>query len=460
MEQHNTQTVARQLHFKDAHLDELAERANVAQFISFDPSRRQRYARVLGFPPNHIFSSVPDAVKTLLERSPEKRINIRSFRPEEPQGHEFLYGIKSNDEATAQIERLTALNLWVIANETVDVDDGGVSGVAHGDVIEFAPRDTPRVVETENVLSADRRLGTGIIELVYGFEPLLPEEDQLRVEFSIHPIRRGYRHQHTIIWEIQDTIPVKYKPVLRWPNAFSEFIGDKAFGLLVANCIGLCVPRAMVLSRVLRPFVFGRRTGSDVVWLRTSPKLPEPGFFPTVRGWTDPFAFLEQVPGNERVASIIAQDEVAATYSGAVLTRADGDPIVEGVPGFGDDLMLGRRQPESLPNKVVELVTDVHSRLAKQVGSIRAEWAFDGLDLWILQLQPEKAVSKGSIIFPGDVKAEMDFDVRAGLSGLRELIGLMEGKNVGIRVVGQVGMTSHIADVLRRNRIPSRIVPR
>jgi hypothetical protein len=34
-----------------------------------------------------------------------------------------------------------------------------------------------------------------------------------------------------------------------------------------------------------------------------------------------------------------------------------------------------------------------------------------------------------------------------------------EGR-VGIKIVGNVGMTSHIADVLRRHNVPSRIVPR
>ena len=49
---------------------------------------------------------------------------------------------------------------------------------------------------------------------------------------------------------------------LDWPNRFSRFIGDKVFGLLVADLIGLDVPRATVLARRIGPFVFGRRTGS------------------------------------------------------------------------------------------------------------------------------------------------------------------------------------------------------
>jgi hypothetical protein len=459
MEQHNIQTISRQLHFKDVRLNEIADQANVAQFVSFDPSGRQRFARVIGIPPNHIFPTLRDAVRVLLGRAPENRINIRSFRPDEPQGHEFLYGITSVDEAEANVNRLISLGLWVIANETVDVDDGGVSGVAHGDVMEFAPGATPRVVESGDVLSIERHLGIGIIELVYGFAPRLPQGRDLRVEFSIHPIRRGYRHEHTIVWEIEEAPGFTYEPVLKWPNAFSEFIGDKAFGLLVSSCVGLSVPRTVVLARAIRSFTFGQGTGSDVVWLRTCPKLPEPGFFPTTRGWTDPFAFLQSVPGSERVASLLIQDEVASTYSGAVLTNANGQPIIEGVSGFGDDLMLGRQEPMPLPDRVVELVTDIHSRLLTQVGSVRAEWAFDGTHLWLLQLQPEHAISTGQVIVPGEAQTEIDFHVREGLSGLRELVELAKGKSFGVRVVGKVGITSHIADILRRNRIPSRIVP-
>lgn len=135
------------LHFKDAILNDLADRANVAQFVSFNPSGNQRFARVRGRLPNGLFRSVEDAISTLLIQSPEGRINIRSFHPSRPQGNEFLYGLIAVEAAISAIKRLTAQGLFVIANETVDVNDGGVSGVVHGNVMEFAPGATPRVVE-------------------------------------------------------------------------------------------------------------------------------------------------------------------------------------------------------------------------------------------------------------------------------------------------------------------------
>ena len=42
---------------------------------------------------------------------------------------------------------LAADGYFTIVNETVDTADGGVSGVVLGDIMEFAPLDTPRGVE-------------------------------------------------------------------------------------------------------------------------------------------------------------------------------------------------------------------------------------------------------------------------------------------------------------------------
>ncbi len=459
-EQANRAIVATQQHFKDLILNDLADKANVAQFVSFDPARRQRFARVCGYAPNYLFHGVEEALGILLANSPERRVNIRSFHPNDPQGHEFVYGLQAVGAAQSAVERLTGEGLYVIANETVDVTDGGVSGVAHGDVIEFAPGSTPRVVETGDIVSTERQLGDRILELVYGFSTGISGQQDARIEFSLHPIRRGYRHDHMIVWEMEASSAIHSHPVLMWPNAFSKLIGDKAFGLVVAAALGIRVPRATNLCRRIRPFTFGEPTGEEVVWLRTCPSVPEPGLFPTVRGWKDPFELVAEVPGNEVIASVLVQDEVPAQYSGAVLTSLDGKMILEGVPGFGDDLMLGRSKPCALPPVVADAVGEVYATLVSHIGSIRAEWAFDGDSAWVLQVQPEAALSQDAVIVPGETEREMDFDVAGGLSGLRELLGLIQGGSVGIRLRGQVGMTSHIADVLRRHRIPSRIVPK
>src|SRR5260370_10478446 len=94
-------------YFKDARLDQLAKWGNVAQFVSFGPDMEQRFSRIKGLEANHRFSGVTEAVTTLLDRSPERRVNIRSFKPDDPQGHEFVYGIHSADIAREQLTLLT-----------------------------------------------------------------------------------------------------------------------------------------------------------------------------------------------------------------------------------------------------------------------------------------------------------------------------------------------------------------
>ena len=444
-------------YFKDARLDQLTKFGNVAQFVSFGPDLKQRFSRISGFEPNHRFSDTHEAVTTLLHHSPEQRVNIRSFKPDDPQGHEFVYGIDSAEIAEEHLSRLTASGLWVIVNETVDVNDGGVSGVVHGNIMEFAPGETPRVVETGRIVSVTRDLGERLLRTVYGFTPALPKVPELRIEFSIHPIRRGFAGEHTIIWEFQEVPAGHLTAIPKWPNPFSELIGDKVFGLLLADVVGLRVPRTMVVCRNLVPFTFGESTGSDVKWLRTCPKTPEPGFFPTVRGWTDPFKLVQSVEGQERLSSIIVQDEVLPRFSGALLTGRDSKAIIEGVTGFGDEFMLGRVGPSQLDPLLVDRLEELHASLVHYIGSTRAEWVFDGQAIWVIQLQQEAAVSAGQTIVSGEVEYELEFDVSRGLSGLRELIELTKGRPVGIKIIGSVGMTSHIADVLRRHRVPSRI---
>ena len=46
-----------------------------------------------------------------------------------------------------------------------------------------------------------------------------------------------------------------------------------------------------------------------------------------------------------------------------------------------------------------------------------------------------------------------------GLEGLRELVTRVQGTGDGIVLVGEVGVTSHFGDVLRKGRVPSRIEP-
>src|SRR5262249_6826164 len=147
--------------------------------------------------------------------------------PYQPKAHEFLYGLTNVDEVASHVRRLAACGLYTIVNETVDIADGGVSGVQLGDIIEFAPDDTPRCVEKPGVASLPRLLALRLLRTVYGFAPDLEFPAGVRTEFSIHPARRGIRKSHTLVWELEQMSAIHLEPTFIWPNRFSRLIGDK-----------------------------------------------------------------------------------------------------------------------------------------------------------------------------------------------------------------------------------------
>lgn len=446
---------------KDHSLDELAKVGNVAQFVSFSPSTggaEQQFSRVAGFEPNHAFPTTSDAISALLAASPDGTMNLRSFTPDSPRSRDFHYGISSADEATTIVRRLSNEGLFVIANETVDVADGGVSGVIQGGVIEFAPDDTPRCVEKAGTASLPLELGLRILKSVYGFAPDLVDAGRGRLEFSIHPKPRGWRKTHTLMWEYEASDSPPGSSNLVWPNRFSRHIGDKAFGLLVAHAVGLPVPRTSVLARRVAPFTFGAETGSFEVWTRTCPIEQEPGRFTTVKGWIDPFSLLSREDQDgQSIASVLSQSAVKARFSGATITDRDGNAVVEGARGEGDLFMLGQRLPEELPRSVVDDVRVLYAQASRSLGATRFEWVHDGDRVWIVQLHKGATLSDATTLVPGEPARWAVFEVSKGLEALRRFLDDLPA-DVGVRVEGEIGLTSHVADLLRKARRPARIV--
>lgn len=450
----------RNQHFKDSVLNDLASEANIAAFVSFSPALVQRYSQVYGFQANHTFGSVEMAIEALLSVSPERSVNVRSFHPNSVKSQAFVYGLRSVSEVFETLNKLSSDGLYTIVNETVDINDGGVSGVAWGDVIEFAPEDTPRCVEKPGVASLPRALAVGILSKVYGVKPQLEFSAESRVEFSLHPFRRGVRMEHTIVWEVESIPHNSPSPLLTWPNRFSRFLGDKTFGLLVADAMGFLVPFTTVIPRWLPPFRFGTNTGTGETWLRTSPVVPEPGRFFTSKGWTDPFIVLEREdPNRKSIASVLAQEGVQPEFSGSQLVSVDGEVIIEGVTGTGSDFMLGREAPIPLPEEIINAANNVNSALSSELGPVRLEWVHDGKNLWVIQLHKGATVSTSNWIVPGDADHYLPFKVEEGLEKLRPLVEIAGTSGVGIVVIGNVGITSHVGDVLRRAGIPSYIQP-
>ena len=447
------------LPLKDEMLRRLAEHANVAQFISFGPDQElpQRHSCLRGHRPGHRFATPEEGVGALLARSTGGSVNVRSFRAGTPKGGPFTYGLTRRDDVLAVLRARAGAGLHTIANETVDVGDGGVSGVALGGMVEFAPGDTPRSVERPGTVALGHGAALALLRTVYGFTPDLEGRPGERVEFSIHPLVAGVRQTHTILWELEPADPVALGRRLTWPNRFSRLLGDKAFGLLVADLLGLPVPATTVVGRRVAPFHLGRPTGGGERWLRTCPAEPVPGRFPTQRGWRDPFALLAaEDPSGADLAAVLAQEGVRARWSGAALPGHDGGLVVEGVAGFGDEFMLARAAPARLPAPVLDDVRRVGARAAADLGPVRFEWAHDGDQAWVLQLHLADAAAPTTTIYPGVPSRWHRFDPSRGLEGLRELIASV-GVGEGIEIAGDVGVTSHAGDLLRRAAIPSRL---
>ena len=154
---------------------------------------------------------------------------------------------------------------------------------------------------------------------------------------------------------------------------------------------------------------------------------------------------------------MLAQQGVDARFSGALVTGVDGEPLIEGVAGFGDEFMLGRRPPEDLPPEIAISLRDLYRRAAGKLGPVRFEWVHDGARPWVVQLHRGAGLATGRVVFPGEAARFHALETAQGIGALRELIARVEGTGEGIVLVGQVGVTSHFGDLLRRSRIPSRI---
>lgn len=458
---------------KDEKLDYLVTNkiANVAQFISFEPDSdvKTRFIHINNFDNNKEIS-IKKLIKKLILSAPSKSVNIRSFSEKTMKGNKLVYnkGINDIDEILDTIKENSLNNKYSIVNENIDINDCGVSGVALGDVIEFSPEDTPKCVEKEGVCSLPREIGLRILQNVYGFSPDIKFYNNYRIEFSIHPNRQGVKKQHTIIWEYEYYEKVDYQRKISWPNNFSRFIGDKVFGLLIADSLGIMVPKTTVISRKIAPFTFGIDTGLNEKWIRTCPIKKEPGKFFTGSNWIDPFKLMEEEEAkgsNEiNIASIISQHAVDALYSGAsfVTEYEDGD-LIEGVFGNGDKFMVGEQDKLELPIEVIERVKTLNNKIRsyhKELGNVSVEWVYDGKTVWLVQLNQLKGENKyknldSNIIVHGNPAHYEKVFVKDGLDSLRNKIELFKDKNIGVELIGNIGVTSHFGDLLRLSNIPS-----
>jgi hypothetical protein len=439
---------------KDENLARLAMDYNVAEFASFDPDAELRHSSFRVAPEVGI-SRIGLAAEQLLSRG--RPVNVRTFTIDGRQSTPFVYGLESASEVVSAAQALVAEGYYLIVNEQIDIHDGGVSGVAQQGLVEFAPDATPRVVEDPNraVARLPAATAASVLGTVYGIDISFPSSE--RLEFSIHPLRVGSRNERMIVWESSNAQGGPLGAAISWPNDFSRLIGDKTYGLVVANALGLPVPRTLAVARRVAPFSFGIPTGSQETWMRTSPTEPRPGLFTTTRGWQDPFALLEMEDPERQIGSVLAQDGVIAEFSGSAATTTEGGYVVEGQAGYGDHFMLGG-SPSQIPREVVSSVRQLLDTARAVLGEVQIEWAFDGRQVWLLQVHARslKGIG-GQTLSPGGADRWLDYDPDEGLAALRALTQQARAEAAGINVIRPVGITSHVGDVIRAAGVPGRM---
>ncbi|MCA3266824.1 MAG: hypothetical protein ING19_12225 [Azospirillum sp.] len=485
---------------KDLALARVADAGNAAQFACFDSAGSPTTSRVFDTPYD-VAMSQAEMAERLLRLSSESSVNVRSFHPDDHQSKPFAYGLKSVDDILAVAAARRAEGLWTIFNETIDIHDGGVSGVCEGGRMEVTPDDSPRGVEKGGCASwTDQRMKT-LLSAVYDIpragEGSIPlAKDGERLEFSVHPIPRGFKKTKVLLWEAAPSslerrlASQKHGP---WPNRLSRMLGDKVYGLLVLHALGLHVPETIVYARRLeKPFAFGGDVSKIVpldiarkhYWIRTSPREQalDAGKSTTIppdhpdRHAMSPLAVLEaQEPalrkgkcpdtGQEILMadfpSVMLQESVPAVFSGKSMRDLNGETIAEGVFGYGDDYMAGKSAGEKADEKLRGRLNDAHTMLADLLGSeMEIEWAVDNTGrINILQMQPGVARGYDDVIVPGEPKRWIGIDAGADLESFRSLVSNLEA-DAGVAVEGRIGLTSHKADLLRRAGKPARMSAR
>ena len=121
--------------------------------------------------------------------------------------------------------------------------------------------------------------------------------------------------------------------------------------------------------------------------------------------------------------------------------------------------MLARTAPGPLPGQVLDDVRRLGARAAAALGPVRFEWSHDGRTAWVVQLHQATTTATRTTIHPGTPARWRRFDPALGLERLRDLIAAVDPGD-GIELTGDVGVTSHAGDLLRRAAIPSRLAHR
>ena len=162
------------------------------------------------------------------------------------------------------------------------------------------------------------------------------------------------------------------------------------------------------------------------------------------------------------IASILSQEAIEPIFSGACIIKENmKDDIIEGVSGKGDSFMVGEEELLfNLPREIITHIKRLNNKIRKHfylLGEVSIEWVYDGQNIWIVQLNQIKLSGNKDIIVDGNAKKYIKFNASSGLENLRNLIKEIENKDIGIELIGNIGVTSHFGDLLRLANIPSQL---
>ena len=119
--------------------------------------------------------------------------------------------------------------------------------------------------------------------------------------------------------------------------------------------------------------------------------------------------------------------------------------------------MVGLKKRVGLPINVINSVTALYKQAFEKLGPVRMEWVADDHQTWVVQFHRGGTQSFGRTIYPGSPRRYIDFDVNSGLEALRAAVAQAQETGAGIVLRGDVGITSHLGDILRSAEVPSRI---
>ncbi len=450
---------------------------NVAQFISLNDDFS---VRICVFR-DRLFSTTDPkvALAFLFEHALDHRVNVRIFKPSTSTGALFFSDIASIEHVFAILTEHKIEGGYSIISETIDLNDGGVAGALYGDVVEFRQGSTPKFVDQQRhglFPQMQKRAAERMLSVVYGSDiDFSMFNANVRVEFSTHPSGCGTQFKRFLLWDCYEVTPQRQAiPHLVWPNSFSEWMGDKCFGLLAAWSMGFLVPKT---EAVLHPMslkedencsrtrwtppeglTFGEETGEPGFWTRTCPFRPTPGKYPTYKTRCDPLdVMLRLDPNGSVIRSCLVQQDVHAQYSGAAQV-SDDIVRIEGVQGEGSKLMMGTQSPEQLPTSVNQAVIKLSEELKSAFGPCRFEWAWQTNQVWLLQINQLQKQHPTITQFAEIRLGYLEFDPDLGLDELDRIISLAKRNDQDILVTKRVGLTSHVCELLNRSKLRFAIV--